>query len=141
MFKESMQAYHVEITNQTNLNQLNDGRFQMIKQGRLDPVMVGYKYVLVKNTIAEILKKLDIQGVTFKPATIWNRKEDIEDHSYTQLEVNQHFDSANTNDLDLSGLQFLVMDNRYLFVSPELMLKLGNSGIKWAFSKGFSNFG
>tara|TARA_B110000196_G_C21144824_1_gene665964 strand:+ start:560 stop:970 length:411 start_codon:yes stop_codon:yes gene_type:complete len=136
-----MHPYHVEIFNQTDLYQLNDGRFQMIKSGPLDSVMVGFKYILVKNSIADTLKELDIDRVTFKPAIIWNRKNDTEDLSYTKMEVSHHFESENLNDIDIEGSQFLLLDNRYLFVSPELKVKLEASTLNWTFSKGFGNFG
>ena len=136
-----MHPYHVEISNQTDLYQLNDGRFQLIKQGPLDPVMVGFKYILIKNSIAEHLKGMAIDRVTFKPAIIWNRKDDVEDLSYTKIEVNHHFDSESMNDIDLDGSQFLLMDNRYLFVTPELKIKIDASPLNWSFSEGFGSFG
>ena len=136
-----MYPYHLEINNQTDLYQLNDGRFQLIKPGPIAPVMVGFKYILVKHSIAVYLKALDIDRVKFNPAIIWHRKEDIEDLSYTQIEVNHHFDSQNMNALNLDGSKFLLMDNRYLFVTPELKTKLETSPLNWTFSEGFSNFG
>ena len=136
-----MYPYHVEISNQIGLYQLHDGRFQLIKQGPLEPVMIGYKYILLKNSIADQLKVLDIDRIKFKPAIIFNRKEETEDDSYTQMEVNHHFEPGSIHDLNLDGLQFLLLDHRYLFVTPDLKICIEALGINWEFSKGLSNFG
>ncbi len=136
-----MYPYHVEVDNQTVFFQLSDGRFQFIKPGPLAPVMVGFKYVLIKKSIADILKEVNIERISFKPAIIWNRKDDFEDLSYCQMIVNHHFNSENLIDLNLDGLQFLLMDERYLFVTPKLKIKLEKLPLDWKFSEGFGNFG
>jgi len=54
--------------------------------------------------------------------------------------INQHFDSDQINDIDLDGKRFLVMDKRYLFVSPELKLILEKSKHRFVFSEGLTGF-
>ncbi len=137
---QRLYPYYVKINNRTDLYQLQDGRFQLIKQGPLDSKMVGYKYVLVKNSVADYLHSLGIERVTFKPAIVWNRASDTEDLSYTQVLVNHHFNTEDINDLDIEGSQFLIMDQRYLFVTPGLKSKLEKSSLGWTFSAGLSSF-
>ncbi len=135
-----MYPYHIEIVNETGLYQLKDGRYQITKKGNISPVMIGYKYILVENTIAEYIQSLEVERVTFKPAIIWARSVDVEHSNYQEMVVNHHFDSSQINDLDLEGKQFLLMDNQYLFASSELKSILSDSDIVIEFSEGLSRF-
>jgi hypothetical protein len=60
-----MYPYYVEISNQADLYQLNDGRFQLVKQGPLDSTMVGFKYIVLKSIIADLLKKLELSALSW----------------------------------------------------------------------------
>ncbi len=136
-----MYPFHIEVNNETDLYHLNDGKFQLIRDGKVDSVMVGFKYILVKSEIAEKLQEIGIDRISFKPATIWNRKTDAVYKDYQLMSVHRHFDSSNLNDIDLDGKQFLVLDNQYLFATPELKKALERSELNFSFSEGFSNFG
>lgn len=136
-----MKPFYFEIHNKTDLYELNDGRFQLIKDGPLDPIMVGFKYILVKTDISEYFQSLGIERVTFEPTTLWNRKTDSEDFSYMKMIVNHHFSSSDLNDINLDGYQFLLMDNHYLFFTPLLKNTLEASNKGFVFSEGLSNFG
>lgn len=136
-----MYPFHLEINNETDLYQLNDGRFQLAREGKIDSIMIGFKYILLDNEIAAKLQNINIERVSFQPAVIWNRKTDTEYTNYQLMTVHRHFDSSNLNDIDLDGKQFLILDNRYLFVTPELKRELEASGLKLSYSEGFSNFG
>lgn len=135
-----MYPYHIEIKNEVDLYQLNDGRFQLINPGEISQIMSGYKYLLVENELADYLKSLEIDRVTFEPATVWDRRNDKEYRNYQKVIVNHHFTSSDINDIDLSGRQLLLMDNKYLFASPELKKVLQESPFSISFSKGLSNF-
>jgi len=137
-----MNPYCVEVEKAVvDLYLLSDGRFQLIKQGEIGPLMVGYDYVLVENKLYDYLQNLDIERVTFEDATIWDRKADIEHKNYKRMIVNQHFNSDQINDIDLDGKRFLVMDKRYLFASPDLKQELEKSEFDFRFSEGLSEFG
>lgn len=136
-----MIPYHVETSSPIDLYQLGDGRFQVTKRGNAGDFISGFKYLLVRSKIADVLKTMDIDRVSFKPAVIWDRKTDEEDHSFTQMVVNHHFDSENLNDINTEGSQFLILDNRYLFVSPELKGRLEPMNLGLIFSRGFGDFG
>lgn len=137
-----MSPYNVDVEEVVvDLYQLSDGRFQPIKQGKIGPLMIGFDYVLVENKLFEYLKTLGIKGVTFEDAIIWDRKADIEYKNYHRMIVNRHFTSGQLNDIDLDGKIFLIMDNRYLFASPELKQELENSEFEFRFSEGLSEFG
>ena len=139
MFK-TMYPYHINVENEIDLYQLKDGRYQTTKKGDISPIMIGYKYVLVESKIAEYLKTLEIERVTFKPAIIWHRSTDIEYSNYQEMVVNHHFESSQINDINIDGKQSLLMESRYLFASPELKAVLKNSNIRLEFSEGLSQF-
>jgi len=141
MFKESMYPFHLEICNKTDLYQLNDGRYQLTTDGPVDPIMIGHNYILLQNKIVDVLQELEVERVSFEPATIWNRKTDTEYTDYQKLSVHRHFSSADLNDIDLDGKQFLVMDLDYLFVTPELKKALETTKLNLKFGEGFSKFG
>jgi hypothetical protein len=135
-----MYPYYIEISNEAGLYKLKDGRFQIIKKGDLSPLMVGYKYILVEHKIAEYFQSLEVERVTFKPAIIWNRRSDIEYSNYQEMVVHHQFESLQIHDIDIDGKQFLLMNNRHLFASPELKSVLINSSLEFKFSKGLSSF-
>ena len=86
--------------------------------------------------IRHLLESLKIESATFKPAVISDR----EHTDYQQMNVNHHFDYSMRESLNLKGRQFLLMDNRYLFASPELGGILSKSDLSLVLSEGFSEF-
>jgi len=135
-----MYPYHIYVENEVDLYQLDDGRYQTLKKGDISPIMIGYKYVLVENKVVEYFQNLEIERVTYKPATIWSRRTDAENSNYQEMIVHHHFESSQINDVDLDGRKFLLMDDRYLFSSPELKSVLSGSDLGLEFSEGLSHF-
>ncbi|TQV88290.1 hypothetical protein [Aliikangiella coralliicola] len=138
-----MSIYHLEISSEAcgaKLFPLKDGRYQKITNGSLEPVLVGVKYILIKKEIAEYLKSLDIDRISFKPVIIYDRTDESENSSYEQMIVNHHFHTTEFNDVDTSGKQFLLFNYEYLFVTSELKDILDKSKFDFEFSYGFSNF-
>jgi hypothetical protein len=133
-----MVPFYVKVENEVGLFELNDGRFQPTQKGALSRFMVGFKYILVENDIAQYLQSLDIERVTFKPAIIWERNTNKEHSNYQQMCVNHHFDLTMASDLNIEGKQFLLMDNRYLFASPELAAILSTHELGASLSEGFN---
>ena len=135
-----MYPYHINVSNETGLYLLKDGRYQTTQKGEISPIMIGFGYILVDNRIAKYFQSLEVERVTFKPAIIWVRSSDIEHSNYKEMVVNHHFDSSQINDINIDGLQFLLMHNQFLFASPDLKSELESSGIALQFSEGLSEF-
>ncbi len=135
-----MYPYYVETDSTVDLFQLSDGRFQMTKQGQLGPLLVGHKYVLVEKSLVETFESIGVEGACFSPVVIFNRKLNSEVLGYYELTTEGCFSSEEIDGLDLSGLKILVMDDRYLFVSPKLKEKIEKTSMKLIFSCGFGKF-
>ena len=136
-----MNPYYLNVCNEVGLFKLSDGNYQLIKQGKVEPLMVGYNYVIAEKGLADFFQSLDIERVSFEPTTIIDRSSNEEYSNYVKMVITQHFDSDQINDIDLDGSRFLVMDKRYLFVSPELKSILEKSKYQFVFTRGLAGFG
>ena len=136
-----MYPYHLNICNPVGLFKLKDGRYQLIKKGKVEPLMVGFDYVIAEKELADYFKSLNIERVSYEAAVIFDRSNHIEYLNYVKLNIKQHFDSEQIKDVDLDGKRFLVMDNQYLFVSPELKLILDKSDFSFVLTEGLAGFG
>lgn len=136
-----MYPFHIEIRNKTDLYQLNDGRYQLIRDAEVDSIMIGHKYILVRDDVVEKIIDTGVERVSFEPAIIWNRKTDKSYSNYQKMTSHRHFDSSNLNDIDIERKQFLILDNHYLFATPELKVALESLELGLKFSEGFGNFG
>ena len=121
---------------------LDDGRFQMIEQGKLAPFMKGCDYILVENKLADFLASLNIPHLEIKDAIVWNRGKNEEYSDYKELVFRKsirYVTEENINHLDLQGLQVYLFLPSHLFVSPELKALLERSGFDYLrFHEGFS---
>ncbi|SRR5260221_601208 len=123
------------------LYELTDGRFQLIQQGPIAPVMAGFQYLLIEESLASFLEGLGIERVSYETAVIFNRKSGEEFRTHVRVRVGQFFRPEEVNDIALSGLRFLTMNEQYYFVSPDLKLKLEASNFEYLdFSEGLSSF-
>jgi hypothetical protein len=123
------------------LYHLDDGRFQLIKDGPIAPFMYGPDYFLITRELANLLEELDIPRVHFEPAVIWDRGINQEHRTHVRLVVSQWFSVDQIKDLDLDGYRLLTLGDEYLFVSPTLKEKLDASDFKYlCFSEGLSEF-
>jgi hypothetical protein len=123
---------------------LDDGRFQMTKQGKLAPFMCGSDYILVENKLADFFASLNIPHIEFKDAIVWNRGKNEEYSDYKELIFRKSIKcitEENIDKLELPGLQVYLFPRYFLFVSPELKDLLQKSGCDYLrFSEGFSLF-
>ena len=123
------------------LYQLEDGRFQIVGEGGLAPLMIGYEYVLVEEHFALYLTTLDLPKMKIIDAIIYEPWQKKEIRTHKQLLIDQQFssdmiqniDQPNSPDIvqreiDLDGEQFLLMDRQYVFVSAALRERLDASG-------------
>ena len=123
------------------LYRLSDDRFQVMEEGELVPLMVGYEYVLVESALAEYLEVLDLPRLEIIGAVVYDPRKKLEIHTYQQLQVDQGFSSDMIRDINLDGERFLLMGERYLFVSPLLKQRLEMSPFKYLrFTEGLSEF-
>lgn len=123
------------------LYELADGRFQLIEDGPIAPLMVGPGYVLVENRLADHLRELQLERVKFVPATIWHRRTGQEFRTHERLVIGQQFSSDQFNDLNLEGSRLLCLNGEYLFASPELVRHLRESPFPYLrFSEGLKGW-
>lgn len=123
------------------LYELDDGRFQLIQQGRIAPFMDGYRYLLVEEPLAQFLQALDVNGIRIEPAVIYNRESGEEIRSHSRIHVSHYFTPVDIRDLRLSGMKLLTMLDEHYFVSPELGAALKDSPFKYlVFTEGLADF-
>src|SRR5687767_705827 len=117
--------YHMScLESHPQLYQLADGRFQIMEEGDLAPMMVGYEYVLLESGLAEYLEALDLPRLEIIGAVVYDHRKKQEIHTYKQLQIAQRFSSDMIRDINLDGERFLLMGETYLFVSPLLKQRL-----------------
>jgi hypothetical protein len=123
------------------LYELGDGRFQLIEQGPIAPLMSGYRYFLVERALALFLDELGLERAWQEPAVLFNRTTGEEMHTHVRLHVSQFFTQNMLPDLPLEGLRLLTFNDEYYFASPELKACLEASPVGYLqFSEGFSGF-
>jgi len=135
-------AFHVSCSEPSvPLFRLNDGRFQLTKDGPIAPFMNGFGYVLIQPDLAHFIAELDIDGIRFEPAIVWHRGKDEEFGPYLNLRVGQFFNWQKMDALDLSGYKMYSLNDTDLFVSPALKRKLEASAFNYlSFSEGLESF-
>ena len=134
--------FHVSCSESAvGLYELADGRFQLIEDGPITPLMVGPGYVLAENRLADHLREFQLERVRFVPATIWHRRTGQEFHTHERLVVGQQFFPDQINDLNLDGFRLLSLDGEYLFASPDLAHQLRASEFSYLrFSEGMKGW-
>lgn len=123
------------------LFELDDGRFQLLEAGNIDPFLPGYGYLLVERDLAEFLSKHEVDRIVLKDAILFDRPSGQEYRTHVRVQVRQHFKPEQINDLDLNGLRLLTMNDEYYFASPELKKRLEQSRFDYlSFSEGLDGF-
>lgn len=123
------------------LYQRSDGRFQIMEEGVLAPLMVGHEYVLVETALAEYLAVLDLPRLSISEAVIYDARRQQEVRTHRQLHIGQRFSSDAIRNIDLDGEGLLLMDDTHLFASPLLKRRLEESPFKYLqFTEGLDDF-
>lgn len=105
------------------------------------PLIVGFRFVLASKEFASVLRSLEIPGVTYEKATIWDARRRREINTHFRLRIDERFEYDEVRDLELEGLHMLVMGEEALFVSPSLMRALQRQKLNFLrFSEGLSEF-
>jgi hypothetical protein len=111
--------FHLSCTAEADLlYELSDGSFQLISGGPVAPLMIGFGYVLAEQALAEYIDSLEIDHFSLQPAIIL-RRPDIEITTHRRLFVGQQFTPDMVRDMPLSGRRIMLLNNQYLFVTPE----------------------
>lgn len=124
------------------LYELGDGRFQLVEQGPIAPLMSGYRYLLVERELALFLHELGLERARQEPAVLFNRATGEEMHTHVRLHVSQFFTEDMLSDIPLEGLRLLAFNEQYYFASPELKdcLEASPFGGYLQFSEGLEGF-
>ncbi len=134
--------FHVTCTQDNPLlyEQPNDC-FRQMTPGTFGPFVAGYQFLLVDATLAQFLKTLDIERVTYRPATIVDPRTSQELRTHIRVVVQQFFLAAEILDIPTSGLRILTLGDQDYFVSPALKSELEQGGFDYLrFSEGLSRF-
>lgn len=129
------------VESHARLHQLADGRFQVVEEGELAPLMTGYEYVLVERDFAEYLSDLGLFGLTIVDAIIYEPWLKQEFRTHRELQINHHFYGDEIDEVDLKGERFSVMDDQHVFVTEPLKERLEASPFKYlCFTAGLYGF-
>jgi hypothetical protein len=102
--------------------QRSDGRFQIMEEGELAPLMVGYEYVLVDRNLAEYVAVLDLPRLGISEAVLYGAWRQQEVRTHSQLHIGQRFSSGHDSGRR-SGRRKISANGRRLLVrhsSPEV---------------------
>jgi hypothetical protein len=103
--------------------------------------MIGYEYVLVEENFADYLSALDLPRLEIIDALIYDPLQKQEIRTHRQLQIGQQFPSDMIRDVDIDGERLMVMDGRYVFVSPLLKERLESSPFNYLrFTERLSGF-
>ena len=130
--------YHVDSFT-TVLCQLKDGRYQIVRNGKLTTVLAVSGYLLVKKDVATLLQDCKVAGVSSTPATLYDPVGRVEIDEYCSLRVDNVPSPATLQTIDLSGSKVWRYGDNALFVSAELKPHLERFA-DLDFSEGFSMF-
>lgn len=119
---------------------LSDGRFQLLYNRPIAPLMAGLDYVLAERPLADFLSARALDSVRFLPATIYCRRTGEEWRTHQQVIVGQRFHIDDRDNLPLDGERLLLIGGA-LFVSPALKDVIADSPFAYLkFSEAFSEF-
>lgn len=135
-----MLPYSLTFSTDTFLIELSDGRFQLMGERKVEPVLIGHKYLLVSKKIADKFYLIGAERFTTQPAVICDRQKEVEYTDHVKMLVSHHFDPDQINDIDLDGKHFLLMNNMYLFVTPELYIAMMEEFPDFIFTEGLGDF-
>jgi hypothetical protein len=123
------------------LYELADDRFEVMTHETVTPFVAGYQFLLVENSLADFLKVLEVQRVTYRPATIVDPRRGEERRTHTRVVVQHFFRPSDISDIAVTGLRIYSMGDEYYFVSPALKAELEKGGFPYLrFSEGLSGF-
>jgi hypothetical protein len=141
-------------TSSPRFYEVSSGRFQQLDRGVIPPFVPGFQFLLVVNELADFLRTLGLEGVSFENATLYDPRTGAEVRTHTCLRVHKSLDAdirvplpegyrtlVVDDHYPLDGYRMLVASHEYYFVSPALKEALVGHGFAYLrFSEGFSDF-
>lgn len=119
---------------------LSDGRFHLLYDCPIAPLLIGPDYVLAENPLANFLAARALDKVDFLPATIYRGSTGEEYRTHQQIIVGEQFRFKDLHDIALDGERLFLLD-RAMFVSPALKQVLVDSPFTYLqFSEGLDDF-
>ena len=131
--------FHVSAVDEPLLYRLPDGRFQIVRDGTLAPLLTGHGYILVTERLHALLES-EGASLPAKPAVVYDPTSKIEVTGYRELRVLSEVMPETASVVTGQGGSVWAYANRYLFVSLELQRKLSRAFPGLVFSEGFSRF-
>jgi hypothetical protein len=132
------QPVHVVAREQPLLHPLRDGRFQIVRDGALAPILTGYGYVLATPEVIDILRREGV-SVPDRAAILYDPSTKTDITGYRQLDVTAVIAPETIATADLAEEMWLYA-NADLFVAPKLHRPLRERFGDLVFSEGFSDF-
>lgn len=99
-------------------HELGSGRFHQLDRGVVSPFIPGFRFVLVENELAQLLRATVLEGVSFEEAVLYDPRTGEERTTHTCLRVHPCF--QHPCDLPLDGARMWMIDDMKYFVSPTL---------------------
>jgi hypothetical protein len=129
------------ISNSMCCARLKDDRFHIYKPGEPTIILTGYGFILIKEPILSIFKKLCANTAEFKDATVKQTVQGENFSGYYEVDPHEEISPDNSEHIDSSGFKLWHFDKRYLFVSIAVKNELSKLNIKGiSFTPGFSEF-
>lgn len=137
-----MPPFCVDCTEQADsLYRLQDGRFQLIYDGPIAPLMIGFEYSLAEHKLADFLASRPLAGLRTEPATIFRPLTGEEYDTHRQLLISRQVPYDEIAQLETHGEEILIMGASHVFVSDDLKRALEAAGFSYLeFSEGLSDF-
>ena len=110
--------FHISSAYGPRFYELGSGRFHQLDRGVVSPFIPGFRFVLVENELAEVLRATELEGVSFEDAVLYDPRTGEERTTHTCLRVDPCF--QHPCDLPLDGPRMWMIDDMNYFVSPTL---------------------
>jgi hypothetical protein len=119
---------------------LPDKNFRIMRVGDLTPLITGYQYILVHQSIVAPFFTLSSDQVRIYPRTIINHVTGQVWNDYSELDIVHSTTPASIQNIVEEKIQIWKYDSTYMFVSPTIKNALEELTDQLEFSLGFSYF-
>jgi len=134
------EEYRKQSSPEMHLYKLQDGRLQVVTEGRLPMLLCGPFYILAQNKLALFLQACSIPNFSTKPAEVFRRADGKRWQSHYELIVNDELFPGSISSVDARGYRLWHFRSSHLFVSPELRDRLMSDFPELQYSPGFRGF-
>ena len=114
----------IECIKEVSLTRLKDGRFQILEFGAFRNILEGPNYLIVDNTIAEVLKNHVPEQIKVNPITVFRRATGETWTNYSEFIPLREIDYLDYYTTVSSGLKIYHMMLSMIYVSQDLKIIL-----------------